>query len=91
MYKHFIEAVDAVDNGISQWEGAAPPKYLNNTTLSSRVGNLNPKWSDDSSDVSASVSVVGVWSAWYGGNKNKYSSPKEEGCSITDNARERKS
>ncbi|MEW5309072.1 MAG: hypothetical protein WDW38_000983 [Sanguina aurantia] len=50
VYKHFIEAVDAVDNGIAQWEGAAPPKYLNNTTLSSRVGSLNPKWSDDSSD-----------------------------------------
>lgn len=34
--------------GINQWEGDAPPKYLDNTTLASRVSFLNPKWNEES-------------------------------------------
>ncbi|CAD7700207.1 unnamed protein product [Ostreobium quekettii] len=49
IYKTFIEAVDANDNGINQWEGDAPPKYVNNTTLGARVNFLNPNWNEDSS------------------------------------------
>jgi uncharacterized UPF0160 family protein len=44
VYKTFIEAVDAVDNGISQWDTTEPAKYMNNTTLGARVAALNPKW-----------------------------------------------
>jgi uncharacterized UPF0160 family protein len=50
LYKNFMEAIDAIDNGVNQWDGDAPPKYLNNTHLSARVGSLNPSWNEDSSD-----------------------------------------
>ncbi len=50
VYKNFMEAVDAIDNGINQWEGDAKPKYINNTHLSARVGGLNPAWNQDQSD-----------------------------------------
>jgi len=50
LYRNFMEAIDAIDNGVNQWDGDAPPKYLNNTHLSARVGNLNPSWNEDSSD-----------------------------------------
>jgi len=50
VYKTFIEAVDAVDNGVNQWDSSEPPKYVNNTTLGARVGRLNPAWNQDSSD-----------------------------------------
>ena len=44
LYKNFMEAIDAIDNGVNQWDGDAPPKYSNNTHLSARVGSLNPSW-----------------------------------------------
>lgn len=50
LYKNFMEAIDAIDNGVNQWDSEAPPKYLNNTHLSARVGGLNPAWNEDSSD-----------------------------------------
>lgn len=50
VYKHFMEAVDAIDNGVNQWEGDAPPRYINSTHLSARVGALNPTWHQDQSD-----------------------------------------
>ncbi|CAI0452558.1 unnamed protein product [Linum tenue] len=37
IYKNFVEAVDAVDNGINQFDSDEPPRYANNTSLSSRV------------------------------------------------------
>ncbi|XP_074574902.1 uncharacterized protein LOC141831445 [Curcuma longa] len=46
VYKNFIEAIDATDNGINQYDIDQPPKYANNTYLSSRVGRLNPEWID---------------------------------------------
>ncbi|GMH34452.1 hypothetical protein BSKO_02286 [Bryopsis sp. KO-2023] len=49
-YKQFMEAIDAVDNGVNQWNSDAPPKYICNTSLSSRVSFLNPQWNEDSSD-----------------------------------------
>ncbi|KAK1307209.1 hypothetical protein QJS10_CPA10g00622 [Acorus calamus] len=44
VYKSFMEAIDAIDNGINQFDTDKPPKYVNNTTLSSRVGRLNLDW-----------------------------------------------
>lgn len=47
IYKNFMEAIDAIDNGINQWDSSDPPKYVNTTHLSARVGNLNPRWNED--------------------------------------------
>ena len=44
LYKNFIEHIDAIDNGISVSD--APPRYHVSTTLSSRVGALNPSWNE---------------------------------------------
>ncbi|XP_024991174.1 UPF0160 protein MYG1, mitochondrial-like isoform X4 [Cynara cardunculus var. scolymus] len=46
VYKNFVEAVDAIDNGINQYETDQPPRYVNNTTLSSRISRLNMNWYD---------------------------------------------
>ncbi|XP_029946929.1 MYG1 exonuclease [Salarias fasciatus] len=48
LYEHFVEEVDAVDNGISQYDGEA--RYAVSTTLSARVGHLNPRWNSSSQD-----------------------------------------
>eukprot|EP01026_Neomeris_dumetosa_P050406 TRINITY_DN441_c0_g1_i3.p3 TRINITY_DN441_c0_g1~~TRINITY_DN441_c0_g1_i3.p3 ORF type:complete len:332 (-),score=58.44 TRINITY_DN441_c0_g1_i3:288-1283(-) len=47
MYKNFIEAVDAIDNGIEAYEGGVGPLYLDRTNLASRVGRLNPHWLEE--------------------------------------------
>lgn len=47
VYKKFMEAVDAIDNGVNQWDGAGPPRYISRTDLGSRVANLNPNWNDE--------------------------------------------
>lgn len=39
----------AAGSGVNQWESDAPPKYVNNSHLSARVGQLNPDWNEDSS------------------------------------------
>ena len=44
VYRNFVEAVDAIDNGINRYDTDAPPRYCDNTGLSSRVGSLNPEW-----------------------------------------------
>jgi len=41
-----LQALDAIDNGINQYDTDQPPKYVNNTHLSSRVGRLNLDWTD---------------------------------------------
>ncbi|KAK4261742.1 hypothetical protein QN277_004699 [Acacia crassicarpa] len=46
VYKSFMEAIDAIDNGINQYDTDQPPKYVNNTHLSSRVGRFNLDWTD---------------------------------------------
>ncbi|CAF2058228.1 unnamed protein product [Brassica napus] len=46
VYKSFMEAIDAVDNGINRYDTDQPPRYVNNTHLSSRVGRLNLDWID---------------------------------------------
>ncbi|VFQ82434.1 unnamed protein product [Cuscuta campestris] len=46
VYKSFMEAIDAVDNGINQYDTDQPPKYVNNTHLSSRIGRFNLDWTE---------------------------------------------
>ncbi|KAI0043199.1 metal-dependent protein hydrolase [Auriscalpium vulgare] len=55
LYKEFIEAIDGIDNGVSQYPNDVEPKYRNRTDLSSRVGWLNPAWNEsvESSGVDA--------------------------------------
>ncbi|KAJ7181688.1 GAMM1 protein [Mycena crocata] len=48
MYKEFIEAIDAIDNGISQYPSDIKPKYKSRTDLGSRVASLNPPWNQPS-------------------------------------------
>jgi uncharacterized UPF0160 family protein len=43
----FIEHIDAIDNGISVSDGEL--KYQISTTLSNRVGMLNPAWNEPQS------------------------------------------
>lgn len=42
--QEFIEAIDGIDNGVSQYPSDIKPKYRSRTDLSSRVGRLNPWW-----------------------------------------------
>ncbi|KAG8381099.1 hypothetical protein BUALT_Bualt06G0087000 [Buddleja alternifolia] len=46
VYRNFIEAVDAIDNGINQYSKYQLPRFVNNTSLSSRVERMNPDWTD---------------------------------------------
>ncbi|XP_047329214.1 MYG1 protein-like [Impatiens glandulifera] len=46
IYKNFIEAIDAIDNGIREYNTKKSPKYINNTDLSSRVNRLNLNYLD---------------------------------------------
>ncbi|XP_064161125.1 UPF0160 protein MYG1, mitochondrial [Anguilla rostrata] len=48
LYENFVEEVDAVDNGISQYDGE--PRYAVSSTLSARVSHLNPRWNSKSQD-----------------------------------------
>ena len=48
VYDAFVKPLDAIDNGISQYDTENPPRYSISTDLSSRVGNLNPSWFDPS-------------------------------------------
>ena len=41
LYRTFIEAIDAIDNGVSQYDTTLKPLYRVNTDLSARVGYLN--------------------------------------------------
>ncbi|XP_020247637.1 UPF0160 protein MYG1, mitochondrial-like [Asparagus officinalis] len=46
VYKSFVEAIDAIDNGVNQYDTDQPPRYVSKTNLSSRVGRLNLDWMD---------------------------------------------
>lgn len=48
IYENFIEEIDAIDNGIDQFEGM--PKYRISTNLSTRVSYLNPSWNEENAD-----------------------------------------
>ncbi|VDL64684.1 unnamed protein product [Nippostrongylus brasiliensis] len=44
LYETFVEAVDAIDNGIPAYDGI--PRYHVSGGLSGRVGHLNPHWNE---------------------------------------------
>ncbi|KAF8583359.1 GAMM1 protein [Ramaria rubella] len=48
LYGAFIEAIDAIDNGISQYDSSLglEPRYKSQTDLPTRVGWLNPAWNE---------------------------------------------
>lgn len=51
VYREFIEALDANDNGISQYDEELNPKFADkNITLPSLVSKLNPNWETDAKD-----------------------------------------
>lgn len=59
VYKEFIEALDAIDNGCSLFPTVPDlpePAYRNRTDLSSRIGFLNPNWNESFSDETQNVS-----------------------------------
>jgi hypothetical protein len=60
--QEFIEAIDGIDNGISQYSSPDPAKYRSRTDLSSRVGWLNPAWNEpadaEAIDVRASIRTI---------------------------------
>lgn len=45
IYENFVEEIDAIDNGVDQYDGE--PKYKVTTNLSSRVSRINPLWTDE--------------------------------------------
>mmetsp|Transcript_59511 Transcript_59511/g.159414 ORF Transcript_59511/g.159414 Transcript_59511/m.159414 type:complete len:356 (-) Transcript_59511:50-1117(-) len=47
LYDRFLEGVDGIDNGVEVCEGAQR-RYKESSDLSSRVGRLNPLWSEAS-------------------------------------------
>lgn len=53
VYKVFIEGLDAIDNGVQQYDSKSPAKYINRTDLSARVSNLNPQWYERNEKVNA--------------------------------------
>lgn len=48
VYADFVEAIDAIDNGIPAYQGQAA--YRSRTDLSSRVAQLNPRWNEPYND-----------------------------------------
>jgi uncharacterized UPF0160 family protein len=50
VYRGFMEAIDAIDNGVNQYDTNSPPKYISNTDLSARVSKLNPEWNQPTSE-----------------------------------------
>lgn len=45
IYKSFIQEIDAIDNGVPQFDGE--PHYPINTHLSNRVKIINPSWEEE--------------------------------------------
>lgn len=50
-YKDFMEHIDGIDNGVSIAPAPHPPAYHVSTSLSARVGYLNPPWTAPASPV----------------------------------------
>lgn len=52
VYESFVEGVDAIDNGVAQYEGGRRV-YRNATDLGARVARLNPAWNEPAVDDAA--------------------------------------
>lgn len=50
VYTDFVEGMDAIDNGVSQYPSDITPLYKEGTSLSRRVSRLNPAWNDPVQD-----------------------------------------
>lgn len=50
LYNSFIEAMDALDNGVPQYASTEAPRYRDSTSLGSRVARLNPDWNEKFTD-----------------------------------------
>eukprot|EP00088_Acartia_fossae_P014697 TRINITY_DN1789_c0_g2_i2.p1 TRINITY_DN1789_c0_g2~~TRINITY_DN1789_c0_g2_i2.p1 ORF type:complete len:333 (+),score=41.60 TRINITY_DN1789_c0_g2_i2:42-1040(+) len=48
LYEKFIQEVDGIDNGIETHDSEG--RYTINTNFSSRIGNFNPAWNEESDD-----------------------------------------
>ena len=51
VYKTFVKEIDAIDNGVPQCACGAKPTYRIRTNISARVGGLNPRGDNPSTDV----------------------------------------
>lgn len=55
VYTDFVEAIDGIDNGITQYTDAKgeelKPVYISHTDVSSRVHYLNPLWNETDIDI----------------------------------------
>ncbi|XP_015471401.1 UPF0160 protein MYG1, mitochondrial isoform X1 [Parus major] len=75
LYENFVEEVDAMDNGIAP--AAGEPRYALSTTLSARVGHLNPRWNDPDQDTEGSG---GPWSWQAASSCSAWTSTTGPGC-----------
>eukprot|EP00483_Globobulimina_turgida_P001730 UN01732 len=50
VYESFIEGIDAIDNGIQQYDTDTEKRYKINTDLSSRISAFNPWWNQETND-----------------------------------------
>jgi uncharacterized UPF0160 family protein len=46
VYDGFVLALDAIDNGVSQYPATMEPRYRSSTDLGARVSRLNPRWNE---------------------------------------------
>lgn len=64
VYDAFVEAVDAVDNGVPRYYSDRPARYEQSTDLSARVARLNPEWwqknPDQDANFLAAVRLAGA-------------------------------
>ncbi|PIK60614.1 putative UPF0160 protein MYG1, mitochondrial [Apostichopus japonicus] len=51
VYENFMEKIDAIDNGVNQYDGE--PRYIVSTNVSSRVKHINPDWNETAGDMDA--------------------------------------
>ncbi len=67
VYKNFVQALDAIDNGINQYVSDQPPLWVDFTGLSSRVAKLNPNWMEPYTDeeldarFKRAMELTGAW------------------------------
>lgn len=54
VYKAFVEHIDGIDNGVETFQGGVR-NYEVTTTLSDRVGSLNPSWNEPASPAEANA------------------------------------
>eukprot|EP00211_Chloroparvula_japonica_P007465 CAMPEP_0119150438 /NCGR_PEP_ID=MMETSP1310-20130426/44793_1 /TAXON_ID=464262 /ORGANISM="Genus nov. species nov., Strain RCC2339" /LENGTH=326 /DNA_ID=CAMNT_0007142633 /DNA_START=210 /DNA_END=1190 /DNA_ORIENTATION=+ len=54
MYESLVASVDAIDNGVDQYEDGGRRRYAIKTDLASRVGRLNPEWNEEAPDYDGS-------------------------------------